>query len=46
MLGAVIRNGNNTLVVELPTATMDLQLKLSFILLIFRWTFSGDFVII
>jgi len=29
MLGAVIRNGNNTLVVELPTGTMDLQLKLS-----------------
>ena len=29
MLGAVIRNGNNTLVVELPTGTMDLQTKLS-----------------
>ena len=29
MLGAVIRNSNNTLVVELPTGTMDLQLKLS-----------------
>lgn len=29
MLGAVIRNGNHTLVVELPTGTMDLQLKLS-----------------
>ena len=29
MLGAVIRNGNNTLVAELPTGTMDLQTKLS-----------------
>ena len=29
MLGAVIRYGNNTLVVELPTGTMDLQSKLS-----------------
>ena len=29
MLGAVIRNGNNTLVAELPTGTMDLQAKLS-----------------
>jgi hypothetical protein len=29
MLGTVIRNGNNTLVVELPTGTMDLQTKLS-----------------
>ena len=28
MMGAVIRNGDNTLVVELPTGTMDLQLKL------------------
>ncbi len=29
MLGAVIRNGNNTLVVDLPTGTMDLQTKLN-----------------
>ena len=29
MLGAVIRYGNNTLVAELPTGTMDLQTKLS-----------------
>lgn len=29
MLGAVIRYGKNTLVVELPTGTMDLQSKLS-----------------
>ena len=28
MMGAVIRNGDNTLVVELPTGGMDLQLKL------------------
>ena len=28
MLGAVIYNGNNTLVVELPTGIWDLQLKL------------------
>ena len=29
MLGAVIRNGNNTLVVDLPTGMMDLQTKLN-----------------
>lgn len=29
MLGAVIRNGNNTLVVDLPTDMMDLQTKLN-----------------
>ena len=29
MLGAVIRNGNHTLVVDLPTGMMDLQAKLS-----------------
>ena len=28
MMGAVVRNGDNTLVVELPTGEMDLQLKL------------------
>ena len=29
MLVAVIRNGNNTLVVDLPTGMMDLQTKLN-----------------
>ena len=29
MLGAVIRTGNNTLVVDLPTGMMDLQTKLN-----------------
>ena len=29
MLGAVIRNGNNTLVIDLPTGMVDLQTKLS-----------------